>query len=349
MSAKASIIAACVLAGLASLALGPARAQTPANFYAGRTLNLIVGSTTGGYYDTGGRVVARYLGRFIPGNPAINVQNEPDSGGMAMLNRLANTAPRDGSTIAVISRALPQLGLVGDPHAVFDPLQLTWLGSLTSYQDDAYLMVVNDANPAHSLAEAMRPGRPIYLGGTRAGSTNITFALIARDLLKMNVDIVRGFPGAAEIWLAMERGELDGQIVDVSAIMVGRPQLWAAGKLRPLVAFGRLDRLAALPDVPVARELVTDPSDRALLEFAELPFFMALPFVAPPDLPPERAHILATAFMAMARDDEFRAKMKKAGILTSPIDGAAVHDLIAKAAATPMAVRERFARLLADK
>lgn len=99
MSAKAWITKACVLAGLASLALGAAYAQSPADFYAGRTVDLVVGSTTGGYYDTAGRVAARYLGRFIPGNPSIVVQNEPDSGGLAMLNRLSNTVPRDGSTI----------------------------------------------------------------------------------------------------------------------------------------------------------------------------------------------------------------------------------------------------------
>jgi tripartite-type tricarboxylate transporter receptor subunit TctC len=328
---------------------GLATAQSAPPTYAGRTITLLVGSTTGGYYDIGGRIVAHHLPRFIPGNPSIVVQNQPEAGGLAMLNQLANTAPRNGETIAVISRALPQLGLLGDPNAKFDPLKLTWLGSVTSYRDDAYLMVINDSVPVHDLGEARKTIKPIILGGTRTGSTNITFALIAHDLLKMNVNIIRGFPGAAEAWLAQDRGEIDGQIADVSAIKVGRPQLWAAGKLRPLVAFGRLDRLPELPDVPVARELVTDPADRALLEFAELPFFMALPFVAPPDLTPDRARILQTAFMQMAQDPSFRADIEKAGIATSPVDGKAVYDLIVKAAATPADVRARFAKLLADK
>ncbi len=326
-----------------------AAAQSPAPTYAGRTITLIVGSTPGGYYDIGGRIVARHLPQFIPGNPSIVVQNQPEAGGLAMLNQLANTAPRNGETIAVVSRALPQLGLLNDPNAKFDPLKLTWLGSVTSYKDDAYLMAINDSVPVHNLEEARTTTRPIILGGTRAGSTNITFALIAHDLLKMNVDIIRGFPGAAEAWLAQDRSEIDGQIVDISAIMVGRPQLWAEHKLRPLVAFGRVDRLPELPDVPVARELVTDPSDLALLEFAELPFFMALPFVAPPDLPPERAQILQTAFLQMARDPGFKDDIEKAGITTSPVDGAFVRDLVAKAAATPPDVRARFAKLLADK
>jgi tripartite-type tricarboxylate transporter receptor subunit TctC len=349
MRAKARLIGLCALAALPSLGLARASAQSAAPTYAGRTINLIVGSTTGGYYDTGGRIVARHLSQFIPGNPAIVVQNQPEAGGLAMLNQLANTAPRNGETIAVMSRALPQLGLLGDPNANFDPLKLTWLGSVTSYKDDAYLMVINDSVPVHNLEEARTTQKPLFLGGTRAGSTNITFALIAHDLLKMNVEIIRGFPGAAEAWLAQDRGEIDGQIADVSAIKVGRPQLWAAGKLRPLVAFGRLDRLPELPDVPVARELVKDPADLALLEFAELPFFMALPFVAPPDLPPDRRQILQNAFMQMARDSAFVADIEQAGIATSPVDGQAVYDLIAKAAATPADVRARFAKLLADK
>ena len=124
---------------------------------------------------------------------------------------------------------------------------------------------------------------------------------MARDMLKLNVGITKGYPGAAQIWLAMERGEVDGQFLDISAIMVGRPTLWKEGKLRPLMGFGRTERHPDLPAVPIARELVTDPADLALLEFAELPFFMALPLVAPPGYPEDRARALKDAFMAMAR------------------------------------------------
>lgn len=338
---------AVLLAGL-FLAMGAA-AQSPAGFYAKAGLTIVVGSTPGGYYDIAGRVVARHLSPFIAGNPTIIVQNLPGAAGLASGNRLANTIERDGKTIVVMSRALPQLALVGDPNAAFDPLTLTWLGSLSSYEDDAYLVIVNASHKAHSLADIAKGGTTVHLGGTAAGSTNVIFSLIARDMLKLDIQLTSGYPGAAEIWLAMERGELDGQIVDISAIMVGRPTLWQEGKLRPLVAFGRTARLASLPDVPVARELVRDPADLALLEFAELPFFMALPFVAPPDIPADRAEALRTGFMAMARDPAFRADMLKAGIRTSPIDGAAVHALLERAAATPADVRARFAKLLAAK
>jgi len=325
-------------------------AQSPASYYAGQTITLVVGSSPGGYYDAAGRVVARHLGQYIAGNPSVVVQNQPGAGGLAGMNRLGNTIDRDGRTILVMSRALPQLALLGDPNAAFDPLQLTWLGSLSSYKDDEYLLIVDSRTPAQTLADLHGSGkRPVFLGGTKGGSTDIIFALIARDLLKLNIEITRGYAGAAEIWLAMERGEVDGQLADISAIMVGRPQSWEQHKLRPLLGFGRTERLPGLPEVPIARELVGSPADLALLKFAELPFFMALPFVAPPGLPEDRARLLKDGLMTMARDDDFRADMKRAGILTSPIDGDAVHSLIAQAANTPADVLGRFGKLLTER
>jgi tripartite-type tricarboxylate transporter receptor subunit TctC len=325
-------------------------AQSPAAFYAGKTIDLIVGSTPGGYYDTAGRAIARHFGKFIPGHPSVVVQNQPGAAGLASVNKIGNTAQRDGRTLLVMSRALPQLALVGDPKAAFDPLQLTWLGSLSSYKDDAYLMTINASNPVHSIAELRgSSGKTLHLAGTRDGSTNVIFALLSRDMLKLNVQITKGYPGAAQIWLAMERGEVDGQFLDISAIMVGRPQLWKEGKLRPLLAFGRTERLHDWPQVPIARELVHNPDDLALLEFAELPFFMALPVVGPPGIPQDRARALKDAFMAMAHDQAFRADMAKIGIMMSPIDGESVHALLIKAAQAPADVKARFAKLLMRK
>ena len=332
------------LAGL--LLMAPtARAQEPVDFYRGKTMQLLVPFSPGGYYDLSARLVARMMPDFIPGHPQIVVQNQPGGGGITGANRLATTVEKDGLTIATISRGIPQLAMVGDPNVNFDPLKLTWLGSLSSYDDDGYFLVVNASHPARTI-EDMRGSKSVHLGGVGVGSTNTTFALLARDLLGMNIAEVRGFPGANDIWLAMERGEIDGQVIDLSAIMASRPNLWRDGKLRVLTQFGRKTRLASVPDAPVARELVSKPEDRALLEFAESPFFMALPFAAPPNIPPERAKILRESFMKMAMDPGFRAEMLKAGFLTSPIDGDAVSAIIAEAAKTPEDVRRRMGKIL---
>ncbi len=344
LDGMASLGRGLALAGL-MLAACPAQAQEPTDFYRGKTMQLIVPFSPGGIYDLSARIVARMMPDFIPGRPQMVVQNLPGGGGITGANRLATTVEKDGLTIASVSRGIPQLAMVGDPNISFDPAKLTWLGSLSSYDDDGYFLLVNSSHWARSI-EDMRGAKAVNLAGVGVGATNTTFALLARDLLGMNIAEIRGFPGANDIWLAMERGEIDGQVIDLSAIMSARPNLWRENKLRVLVQFGRKTRLAALPNVPVGRELVSKPEDRALLEFAESPFFMALPFAAPPNIPADRAKILKEAFMKMAMDGTFKTEMEKAGFLLSPIDGDAVSAVIAEAAKTPPDVRARMAKIL---
>ena len=336
-------IAGVCLAGALLLAgLATARSEE-ADFYAGKTIQLIVPFSPGGYYDVSSRILARFLQTELPGNPAVVVQNQPGGGGISAANRLGTSIAHDGLTLAVVSRGVPQLALLNDPAVKFDPLKLTWLGSLSAYNRDAHLLVVNKTSPIDSLQKAR--SEAFHLGAGVTGSTNTTFALIARDLLGLKVDVVRGFPGTSDIWLSMERGEVDGQLADLSGILTGRANLWKAGALRPLVQFGRRERLASLDTVPTARELVSDPDDRALLEFAELPFFMSLPFAAPPDIPEARAKLLQETFMKIARDPQFQKELQQAGIEPDPVDGAAV---VESGARTNQTVRERFQKLLRD-
>ena len=334
-------------AGVTAAAIVPRSSLADSNFYKGKTVQLVVPFSPGGIFDIAGRIVARHLTNHIEGNPSVVVQNQPGAGGLSSANRLANSTTRDGLTIATVSRSIPQLYYCGDANVQFDPMKLTWLGSLSSYADDAYLLVVMASSPVKTIEDARK--MKVNLAGVGVGSTNTTFALIAKELLGVNTDVVRGFPGANDIWLAMERGEIDGQVIDISAIMASRPQLWNENKLRVLVQFARNTRMSTLPDVPTGRELVKDPKDRAYLEFAENPFFMALPFAAPPEIPAERADILEKAFMKMAMTPEFRNEMKMAGMNTSPVDGKFVKKVIEEAAATPKDVRERLGKLIIAK
>ena len=334
-------------AGVTAAAIVPRMSLADSNFYKGKTVQLVVPFSPGGFYDIAGRIVARHLTNHIEGNPNVVVQNQPGAGGLSAANRLANSTTRDGLTIATVSRSVPQLYLCGDTNVQFDPLKLTWLGSLSSYADDAYLLVVMASSPVKTIEDARK--MKINLAGVGVGATNTTFALIAKELLGVNTDVVRGFPGANDIWLAMERGEVDGQVIDISAIMAARPQLWNEKKLRVLVQFARSSRMPDLPDVPTGRELVKDANDRTYLEFAENPFFMALPFAAPPEIPAERAEILEKAFMKMAMTPDFRAEMLQAGMKTSPVDGKFVRKVIEEAAKTPKDVRERLGKLIISK
>src|SRR5262249_17015878 len=244
-------------------------------------------------------------------------------------------APRDGSVIAVVQRAAPLLAIQGDPQAKFDPQGLTWLGSLSSYADDAYMLVVNATHPAKTVDDLKKPGIRAKIGADDAGSTNLTFALIPKNAFGLNLDVVDGYTGAAAISAAQRKGEIDGQVIGLVSITANQSAMWTSKSVRPLIQFGRTTRHPQLPDVPTGRELTKDPKVLALLEFAELPFFMSLPFVAPAGLPAERAAALRTAFMAMCRDAAFLDDAKKAKLDISPIDGEGVRALLVKAAATP--------------
>lgn len=328
------------------LAAGAARAQPVEQFYKGRQITMVVGTSPGGINDISARFVARYLGQYIPGNPAIVVENQPGAGGITSANRLANTFPHDGSVIAKLERAVPLLAIQGDPNVHFDPSKLTWLGSLSSYANDAYLMLVMAPNPVKSVEELKQPGRSVTLGGDNAASSNVIFATIAKEILGLNIKVVSGYTGAAPLFLAMQRGEIDGQVVGYSSVRTGQRDLWNRHAFRALMQFGRKTRHPDFADIPTGDELAPDPAARALLNFAELQFFISLPFAAPPGVPEDRAKALQSAFMQMCKDPEVIGQAEKLGIDMSPIDADAVRTAIANAAATPREIIDRYNALV---
>jgi len=208
-------------ASLAGAVAAPAIAQDVEAFYRGKTINLIVPSAGGGIFELSSQLVGRHLGQFIPGRPNIVVQTQPGTGGIALANRFASGSDRDGLTIAFMSRAAPQFPMIGDKNAAYDPLKFTWLGSISSYANDAYLFVLNSDNAAQTVDDLRKPGPATPIGANRTGSATVTFALLARDVLKLNIQVVRGFPGAAEVVLAMQRHEVEGVTSDLSAFAGG--------------------------------------------------------------------------------------------------------------------------------
>lgn len=323
-------------------AFWPAAAQSVAQFYKGRTLSVLVPAATGGVFDLVGRLVARHLGRHIPGNPTVVAEDLPGAAGVLIANRIYNTAERDGSVIALLARAVPQLAIQGDPSAKFDPLKMIWLGSLSSYAEDAYVLIINARSPVKKVGDLEGKNVSIQVGAMNPGTTTLTFPLLARDVLGLDVKVVRGYPGAGPMFIAMQNGELDGQILGLSSIKASQPTLWNNGDLRALVQFARLTRLPELSGVPTGRELVKTRDDLALVQFAELPFFIALPFIAPPDIPPDRAKALQTAFMQMTQDPAYLEDAHGLSLDTSPIDGESVRRLIVELAATPKDVIGRY-------
>jgi tripartite-type tricarboxylate transporter receptor subunit TctC len=341
--ASSGIVSVALAICLAPAIVAPATAQTVEQFYRGRTVTMLIPAAPGGINDLASRLVAQFIGRHIPGNPSVVPQNLPGGAGVIGANRMYNAAEKDGSVIAILDRGAPQTAILGDPNAKFDPAKFTWLGSISSYAHDAYILAINASSPVKNVQDLQKQGASITLGGMNAGVTNLTFALIAKEVLGLNIKVVRGYTGAAPMFLAMQTGEIDGQVVGLSSLKAGQPKLWADKGVNVLIQFGRATRLEPeLADVPTGRELAKTDEARALVEFAEQPFFTALPYIAPPGIPADRAKALQDAFMEMTKDPAFIEGARRLSLDLSPIDGAAVKTMIEKAAATPKDVVKRY-------
>ncbi len=310
------------------LALAQARADPVADFYKGQQIKLIVGYGTGGGYDVYGRLFARHLGRHIPGQPTVIVQNMPGAGSLRAINFLANSAPKDGTTIATFSRDMPLLAIIGhNTNVRFDARALTWLGSSSSYANDAYFLFVRKDAAVQSIDDARRPGGPpLVLGGTAEGATGNDVAMVLRSALGLNLRLIPGYPDSGGLFLAVDRREIDGRFVGLSATASSHPTwLGPTSNVRMLLQFARATRHPGYPEVPTARELARDDKTRALIALAELPYRLSRPFAAPPGVPPERAKALQAAFLAVHNDPAYREDAARLKVDISPIGG---HDVV---------------------
>jgi tripartite-type tricarboxylate transporter receptor subunit TctC len=338
------------LIGVIALAFGivttPAAAQ---DFYRGKTINLIVGNAAGGGYDIYARLLGRYMGRYIPGEPAFVVRNMPGAGGMVLTNHIYSQAPRDGLTIGMMSRSNPIEPLLGNTAAKYKAEEFLWLGTISSYQDDSYCIVIRADSPVRSVDDLQRGGHTLRLGGLAAGGTDTDVVLIAREVLKFNIQLIRGYKGTQELNLAIQRGEVEGRGIGVSSVSNTFADWHRDGKLRFLVQFGHETRWKGLPDVPTARELAKTPDDKALLELTELPFLMARPFFGPPDVPAAQAAILKKAFMDTQSDPEYLREAKQLALDVSPRSGDEIQATLQRLARAPPALIARYKEILGSK
>ena len=332
-------------------AIPPAHADPVADYYRGKDLTLIVGYGPGGGYDVFGRLLARVFGKYIPGRPNVIVQNMAGAGSLRAANYLYNVAPKDGLTIGLLARDMPLLGLLDqNPLVQFDPRKFTWVGSSSSFANDAYMLIVRKDAPVKSIEDARRPGGPeLLLGGTAEGATGGDVPKILRDALGLHIKQVLGYRDTAAIFLAMERGEVMGRTTDLSAIRSTRPAwLKPDSDFRLLVAFARRTRHPDFPDVPTARELALNDGARTLIDFTELPLLtMARPFMAPPGIPADRAAALQAAFMAAHRDPQYVADAATVGVEVSPVGSDEVQNSLAQMAAAPPEIFDYVRKLLA--
>ncbi len=269
---------------------------------AGKTITILVGNPPGGGYDRFARLVTRHLGRFLPGNPTVVVQNMPGATGIVAANHLYNVARPDGLTIGLFNRNLVLGQLVGVEGFRVDMRKWQWIGSLA---EDAYVLFIRADLPYRHVLELRRAEPPVILGATGPGAGSYDYPLVLRAFLKLNVRIVSGYSGTGDRILAMERREIDGTVLSWSsaAVYVQR------GFLRPLVR--TQSALPELRDIPVDTALVTEPIGKAVLEVMAIPNRMARPFVAPPGTPAEMVRLYRQAFRSLAEDGAFREEARR--------------------------------------
>jgi tripartite-type tricarboxylate transporter receptor subunit TctC len=330
-------VAAALLCHPAAATAQPA-AQT---FFAGKQINLICGAAVGGGYDALARLLARHLGRLIAGNPTIIVQNMPAAGSLAATNLIANTAPKDGLTIALIQRGMLLTRLINPAAVRFDLAKLNWIGNLSSEVGLAFAWHTSKHKTAQDLFE-----KELIVGGHTGVDPELTPRLY-NAVLGTKFKIVTGYNGTADIGLAIERGEVEG-IGDWSwsSLKKQKPDWIRDRKITPLLQ-SALQNDPELPDVPNALAFAKTDSDRKVIELFLTQKKVARPLIAPPGVPAERLAALRNAVAALANDAEFLADAERSGLEAEPITAAAVDQVVALIASTPADVADRYAKAFA--
>jgi tripartite-type tricarboxylate transporter receptor subunit TctC len=337
--------ARALVAGLAAapLPLAPARAQAPTSFFKGKVLTLLISSSGGGGYDTLGRLVAKYLPAHLPINSGVLVQNMPGAGGIVATNYLYNVAPKDGTTIGLVQNNTPFEPLMGTQQADYDPSKFNWLGSPST---ETGILAVWHTVPVATIAQA--EARQVTVGSSGAQSTPSFYARLLNATLGTKLKIIVGYPGQAEAFLAMQRGEVDGYpSIFYSSLMATHPDWVKDGLLRLLVQYGpRKEK--ALPDVPFASDLVKTTEDKLLLNAGFAGVSAGRPFLAPPGVPADRVAELRQALAATFSDPKFLADANRMNLgINDPRSGAALAELIAAVYRTPSAIVDKLRRLYA--
>ena len=325
-------ITALVLMLAAGLRAGAA-ADPVADFFAGKTMTMLIGYTSGGGYDIYARVLSRHMGKHIPGNPQIVPQNMPGAGSLRLANYLYNVAPKDGSAIGIFGRGMAMEPLIGASKTEFDARKFTWLGSGSN---QVSLCVTWKDSPVRTWAD-MR-AKEFTVAGEGSGSDPDMFSTMLKNMMGVKLRLVSGYPGGPEMNLAMERGEIDGRCGwSWSSIKITRPD-WLKEKKINLLLQMALEKSADLPDVPLVMDLAGSERERQILKLILGRQQMGWPFLAPPDVPADRAQVLRQAFDDTMKDADFLAEAKQRLLDVNPMRGAAIDKLIDELYQTPAEV-----------
>ena len=324
----------------------PAQAQAQddvAAFYKGKVVRLLVGIGVGSGYDINARLLARYLPKYIPGNPTVIVQNQPGAGSLSMTNQLYAGGPFDGTVIGASFNGLPTTPLLQPAGARFEAVKLNWIGS-TNRETQA--MYVWYAAPIQQLSDLTTT--EMIVGAQAPGSTQYDYPKLAEKLFGWKFKVITGYEATPKIHLAMERGEVHGTWANWSTLKAISEQWIKEKKIRILAQWG-LRKHAELPDVPLILDQAKTEEQKQSLDLALARLEFGRPFFMPPNVPAERVNAIRRAFDAVMKDKEFLDEADKLKIEIDPLGGEQVAALIEQIYKTPAATVERVRDAMAPK
>ena len=305
---------------------------------------MIIGIEPGTAYDLYARLVTRYIGKYLPGNPTVLPQNMAGAGSLTAYNYIYNVAPRDGTAIGTGHRFVPLMPLLGLPGAQFDGTKFTYIGSANREVD--ICMIRRDSGVA-SLDDWRK--KEVIVGTTGGGAELTTFYSSISNMLGAKMRIVVGYRSQNDLYLAIERGEIQGRCGGSYLNLMSEHGHWMDQKLVNVVMQIGLGKDKALPNTPLITDLVTDAGDQQALRLMLSPNEMGRPYVAPPEVPADRAAALREAFDKAMRDADLLDEAKKQLLDIDPISGQRMSDLVASAYAAPESVIARARALVAGK
>ncbi len=337
-NAPAFLLATIVLAS-------PAVAQSPVDFYKGKTVTIYVGLSAGGGYDTNARLVGRHIGKHIPGTPTVVVRNMPGAGGLVMTNHVSQAAAADGTNIGAPQRGVPFEPLLGQASkAKFDPRTLQWIGSVNS---DTSVAMVHSRTGIKSWVELKT--REAVIAGTGVGTESVVIPYVLRNLMGLKFKVIAGFPGGNEMNLAMERGEVDGRgTFSWTSIKPHYKDMIESGKYKMLFQMG-LRKHQDLQDVPLIIDLAEDPATKQILKVQFTAFELGRPLFVAEAVPAERVAILRAAFDKAMKDPELLSEAVKSDQEVNPMSGVEMVAAFKEVFATPPALIAKLATASTEK
>jgi tripartite-type tricarboxylate transporter receptor subunit TctC len=311
----------------ALVAVSAASAQSVEEFYTGKTVEVRIGFSVGGGYDTYARLLATHMGKHIPGNPTLVPMNEPGAGSLKLANWLYEAAPQDGTVFGIVARAAPFDPMFGNEAAKFDALKFNYIGSANNEVSVCVARADTGIEKFDDLKE-----KELIVGGTGPTADTVQFPKIMNAVFGTKITIIDGYPGGNDVNLAMERGEVTGRCGWSWSSVVATRQDWLDSKYINVLMQLSTSKHPGIPDsVPLIMDLAQSEEDAQLLRVVFARQALGRPFIAPPNIPEDRVKALRDAFMATMSDPEFLAAAQQAELEITPVSGEDVAQLVAEA------------------